>query len=153
VLRGGIVRIALALLPATALAQDPRGPAGSPEDVRREIMAVEERIGQANFACDYAFFAKVEASEFIFTDPSGGLTTRAQDLAGEKDCRPSNGTYVLAEVRITTLGSVVVFNALATTTRVKAGGESVARRQRFTDVLVWRDGRWQLVAGHSSGVR
>jgi hypothetical protein len=60
---------------------------------------------------------------------------------------------VLADVRITTLGSVVVFNALATTTKVKASGEHVVRRQRFTDVLVWRDGRWQLVAGHSSAVR
>jgi hypothetical protein len=28
----------------------------------------------------------------------------------------------------------------------------VARTQRFTDVLVRRGGRWQLVAGHSSRV-
>jgi ketosteroid isomerase-like protein len=51
-----------------------------------------------------------------------------------------------------TLGNVVVFNALATTTTIKPGGEPLARTQRFTDVLVRRDGRWQLVAGHSSRV-
>jgi hypothetical protein len=92
----------------------------------------------------------VEAAEFIFTDGSGGLTTRAEDLAGEKDCRPSTGSYRLDDVRIIPVGEAVVFNALATTTRVKEGGEQVVRRQRITDVLVWRDGRWQLVAGHSS---
>ena len=51
-----------------------------------------------------------------------------------------------------TLGTVVVFNALATTTTMKPSGERLARTQRFTDVLVRRDGRWQLVAGHSSRV-
>jgi hypothetical protein len=142
--------LALALMPATAAAQAAGAPTRSPEQLHREIVALEERIGQANFACDYRFFASVEAAEFIFTDGSGGLTTRAEDLAGEKDCRPSTGTYRLDDVRIIPAGDAVVFNALATTTRVKEGGEKVVRRQRFTDVLVWRDGRWQLVAGHSS---
>ena len=80
------------------------------------------------------------------------MITRAEDLAGEKDCRPSKGTYQLDDVRIITLGSVVVFNALATTTTTKSSGERLARTQRFTDVLARRDGRWQLVAGHSSRV-
>jgi ketosteroid isomerase-like protein len=62
------------------------------------------------------------------------------------------GTYQLDDVRIITLGSVVVFNALATTTTTKSSGERLARTQRFTDVLVRRDGRWQLVAGHTSRV-
>ena len=55
-------------------------------------------------------------------------------------------------VRIITLDSVAVFNALATTTTRKASGEQLARTQRFTDVLVRREGRWQLIAGHSSRV-
>jgi hypothetical protein len=28
----------------------------------------------------------------------------------------------------------------------------LTRRSRFTDVFVWRDRRWQLVAGHSSRI-
>jgi hypothetical protein len=147
-----ITRLAVGLFPATGFAQQPAGPSATPEHVRREIMAVEERIGQANFDCDYKFFASVEAPEFIFTTAAGGVVTRAEDLAGEKDCRPSKGTYRLDDVRIMTLDSVVVFNALATTTTTKASGERVARTQRFTDVLVRRDGRWQLVAGHTSRV-
>jgi preprotein translocase subunit Sec63 len=29
----------------------------------------------------------------------------------------------------------------------------VTKQTRFTDVFVWRDGRWQIVAGHSSRIR
>jgi hypothetical protein len=46
-------------------------------------------------------------------------------------------------------GDVVVFNALATTRATNPKGE-VERKNRFTDVLVRRGGRWQLVSGHSS---
>jgi hypothetical protein len=144
--------LAVGLSPAIGFAQQPAEPSTTPEHVRREIMAVEERIGQANFECDYKFFASIEAPEFIFTTAAGGVITRAEDLAGEKDCRPSKGTYRLDDVRIITLDSVVVFNALATTTTMKVSGEQLVRTQRFTDVLVRREGRWQLVAGHSSRV-
>jgi hypothetical protein len=147
-----ITVLAVGLYPAIGFAQQPAEPSTTPEHIRREIMAVEERIGQANFECDYKFFASVEAPEFIFTTSAGGVITRAEDLAGEKDCRPSKGTYRLDEVRIITLDSVVVFNALATTTTMKASGGQLARTQRFTDVLVRREGRWQLLAGHSSRV-
>lgn len=144
--------LAVGLYPAIGFAQQPAEPSTTSEHAPREIMAVEERIGQANFECDYKFFASIEAPEFIFTTAAGGVITRAEDLAGEKDCRPSKGTYRLDDVRIITLDSVMVFNALATTTTMKASGEQLARTQRFTDVLVRREGRWQLVAGHSSRV-
>jgi hypothetical protein len=147
-----ITLLAVGLYPAIGFAQQPAGLSTTPEHVRREIMAVEEHIGQANFDCDYKFFASIEAPEFIFTTAAGGVITRAEDLAGEKDCRPSKGTYRLDDVRIITLDSVVVFNALATTTTMKVSGEQLVRTQRFTDVLVRREGRWQLVAGHSSRV-
>ena len=143
--------VAFWTLPIPAVAQ--QRPSGDPTSaIRREVLAVEQRIGQANFDCDYRFFAEVEAQEFIFTDPSGGVTTRAEDLAGEPGCRRRKGTYQLDEVRTTVIDSVVVFNALATTTVEQADSAPVVRRQRFTDVLVRRDGRWQLIAGHSSRV-
>ena len=32
-------------------------------------------------------------------------------------------------------------------------GADVTKQTRFTDVFVWRDGRWQIAAGHSSRIR
>ena len=74
------------MLSAAAFAQAPAAtPPAVPADQRKEITDIEQRIGQANFDCDYKFFAQVEADEFIFTDAAGGITTRSEDLAGEKD--------------------------------------------------------------------
>ena len=146
----GLLLAAVLLLPSTAAAQRAARSTDVPADVQREILALEQRIGDANFACDYAFFAEIEAPEFIFTDGSGGVTTRAEDLAGESSCRPSKGSYALSDVRVMGYGDVVVFNALATTKGTNRKGEPFERKHRFTDVLVRRDGRWQLVAGHAS---
>lgn len=143
-----LMALAFLLAPVAGLAQG----AGPGQKLRSEIVAVEQRIGQANFDCDYRFFADVEATEFIFTDAAGGITTRAEDLAGEPECRPTKGSYLLEDVRIIPLDSVVVFSALATTTSTRPDGERRVRKQRFTDVLVRRNGRWQLIAGHSSRI-
>ncbi|MFN8573910.1 MAG: nuclear transport factor 2 family protein [Gemmatimonadaceae bacterium] len=142
--------IVATLLPVVAAAQSAR-PVPDTANARQQIIALEERIGQANFDCDYRFFAEVEADEFIFTDAGGGITTRAEDLAGESNCKRVAGTYALSDVRVMLYGASAVFNAIATTTTTRDGAQ-VVRKQRFTDVLVWRAGRWQLVAGHSSRI-
>ena len=148
-MRGPLLAVML-LLPSTAFAQRATGSTAVPEELRGELVALEQRIGDANFACDYKFFAEVEAPEFIFTDGSGGVTTRTEDLAGESACRPSKGSYALSDVRVMGYGEVVVFTALATIKGTNRKGEPFERKHRFTDVLVRRDGRWQLVAGHAS---
>src|SRR4051794_17258459 len=109
---------ALVMLARTAGAQA-RSKAATTSDTvrtREEVMALEQRVGTANLSCDYAFFARVEAPEFIFTDSRGAVTTRAEDLAGASSCRPKKGTYLLDDIRMQYHGAVVVLNARATTT-------------------------------------
>ncbi|MFI5312470.1 MAG: nuclear transport factor 2 family protein [Gemmatimonadales bacterium] len=143
---------ALMLLPAAAIAQRGGTPSGTADEIKRDLIQVERQIGTANLACDYRYFARVEAEEFVFIDASGGVTTRAQDLAGEKDCKPSEGTYDLDETRVLLFGGTAVVTARVTTTGKNKDGAKVTRRSRFTDVFAWRDSRWQLVAGHSSRI-
>jgi hypothetical protein len=138
------------LLPTTLVAQTGGEPVPPSATLRGEIVALEQQIGDANFTCDYGLFARVEAAEFLFTDASGGVTTRAQDLAGEISCRPKQGSYSVDEVRLHRYGDVVVFNARATIRTTDRQGRPVTRTHRFTDVLVWRDRRWQLVSGQAS---
>jgi hypothetical protein len=154
-----LARISLALSlgvacapPAAVIGQRCDASAGDAGAARRAIQALEELIGSANFDCDYKFFAEVEAPEFIYTDARGNVTTRAQDLAGESNCRPQKGTYVLDEVRFQLHGSVAVYSARATTTVMREGAPIPPRINRFTDVLVWRDCQWRLVSGHSSRI-
>ena len=119
-----------------------------------ELMQIERDIGDANVRRDKAFFERIEGDEFVFIDSAGGMTTKAEDVASLD--KPAGGTrlvsYVPSEMNVRVYGNTAVVTGLVTSTYKNADREIVARN-RFTDVFVKRDGRWQLVAGHSSNLK
>lgn len=144
--------LTLALL-SLASAQTPK--LSKADRTRNELMQLERDIGKANINRDYAFFERVEADEFIFTDSGGGITTRKEDLEGVK--QPPNPNFKLVaydvdEMKVMLYDKLAVVTGRVTTKGLAKGTETVSR-SRFTDVFVWRQGRWQLVAGHSSRIR
>jgi hypothetical protein len=125
----------------------------NPASTKSELLDIERRIGHANLTCDYDYFRKIEAEEFFFTGPTGQVTTREQDLAGEKDCKKHNGTFSLREERVLLYGNTAVVSAIGTYETTKADGSQASRSSRFTDVFVRRKGQWLVVAGHSSNLK
>jgi hypothetical protein len=122
----------------------------------QELMALERAIGDANVRRDKAFFERIEADEFIFTDAGGGITTKQEDVSSldtpPNPDAPRLVSYVPDEMRVYLYDkTAVVFGRVTTTYRDKEGKEG-SSQSRFTDVFVWRDDRWQLVAGHSSRI-
>lgn len=119
-----------------------------------ELMQIERDIGAANVSRDKKFFERIEATECIFTDSGGGITTRAEDIASLD--QPAGDTklikYEVDEMKVFDYGkTAVVFGRVTTTLKNK--DREIVNRSRFTDVFVKRDGRWQIVAGHSSRIR
>jgi hypothetical protein len=125
-------------------------PSASPDQIKSDLLQIEREIGRANFECDYKYFDRTEGDEFIFTSPSGEVITKKQDLAGEKDCHKFNGTYDLDDTQISLYGNTAVFTGRVTISGKNKEGTDFTHHSRFTDVFTWRDGRWQIVAGHSS---
>ena len=138
------------LLPTALLPQ--AVPPGAPDQIRAELIEIEHKIGQANLDCDYKYFEQIEADDFLFTDASGDTTTKKEDLAGEKNCHKSAGTYDLDQSEVRVYGNTAVVTARVTIDGTNREGKPVHRLSRFTDVFAWRDGRWQIVAGHSSRI-
>src|SRR5437868_4898830 len=64
-----------------AAAQSTHKLEGKPGKAEAELMQLERDIGDANIRRDKAFFERVEADEFVFTDSGGGITTKAEDVA------------------------------------------------------------------------
>lgn len=122
--------------------------------VAAELTQLEKDIGQANIRRDKAFFERIEADEFIFTDSIGGVTTKAEDVASLD--KPAGEfklvSYEVDDVQVRLYGKTAVVTG-RTTTVSKGKEREVTSRSRFTDVLVRRGGRWQIVAGHSSRIR
>ena len=147
------ISILVALIFALALsAQSAKKASSSPEKAKQDLLAIERSIGRANFQCDYKLFDKVEAEEFIFTDASGNVSNKKEDMAGEKDCVKHDFTYDLDDFHVTLYDNTAVVTARVTITGTNKEGKPFTRQNRFTDVFVWRDGRWQLVAGHSTRI-
>jgi ketosteroid isomerase-like protein len=85
------------------------------------------------------------AEEFEDADVDGSLHTRNWTLEHVPHRKP--GVNQLSELRGHVDGNMGYTRGMATL--VDASGKVVAR-VRFTDVFVYRDGRWQALAGHES---
>ena len=85
------------------------------------------------------------AEEFQDADPSGKLYNRAETLAQIPHRRP--GKNILSELTPHVFGDFGYIRGLATL--VNGEGKTIAR-VRFTDVYVYRDQRWQAVAGQET---
>ncbi len=124
------------------------------QKVKAELMQIERDIGQANIRRDKAYFERIEADEFIFTDSGGGLTTKAEDVAS-LDKPPGDFkliSYEVDDMLVSLYGDTAVVTG-RTTTVSRGKDREITSKSRFTDVFVKRKGRWQIVAGHSSRIR
>jgi hypothetical protein len=143
-----VVLIILGLLPTAASAQKN----SNSEKERGQLLSIEEQVVHANETCDRAVFDRIEAEEFIFTSSAGKVTDKQQDLDSLKDCRPSELKASFEDPIVQLHGEVAILNAQVTQHPTNKEGQVVTRHFRFTDVFVWRDGRWQMVVGHSSRI-
>lgn len=124
------------------------------ERSKEELMQLERDIGRANVNRDYAFFERVEADEFIFTDSGGGITTKKEDLESIKTPAKLDSkllSYEVDDMKVMLYGKTAVVMGRTTLKGINKGQEWTGQ-SRFTDVFVWRDNRWQIVAGHSSRI-
>ena len=147
-----LLAVVLLMLACTLFAQQQSTPPGTPGQIKDELLRIEHEIGRANLQCDYRYFERIEAEEFIFTDASGNVSNKRQDLAGEKDCRKSDAKYDVDDTDVRLYPTSAVVTGRIIITRKDKEGKVITRRSRFTDVFVWRDATWQLVAGHSSRI-
>lgn len=124
------------------------------QKVEATLTQIERDIGQANIRRDKAYFERIEADEFIFTDSGGGITTKAEDVASLD--KPAGDirlvSYDVDEMRVDIYGDTAVVTG-RTTTVSRGKDREITGKSRFTDVFVKRKGTWQIVAGHSSRIR
>ena len=119
-------------------------PTGQAKD-GNALAQIEQTWALALESRDAAALGCILAEEFEDADPSGKLTDRAATLGHVPDRKTVHNE--LSELRAHVHGEVGYIRGLATATDPQ--GKIVAR-VRFTDVYVYRDGRWQCVAGHES---
>jgi hypothetical protein len=63
-----LLPVVLLVLAGSLFAQQNNTPPGTPGQIKDELIRIEHEIGRANLQCDYHYFERIEAEEFIFTD-------------------------------------------------------------------------------------
>jgi ketosteroid isomerase-like protein len=119
-------------------------PTNQPKE-RRALEQAEQRWAKALEHHDAETLACLLATEFQDTDPDGQVHDRAATLAAVPNRKP--GENRLSELQATVQGDVGYIRGMAKA--VDPAGKFRAT-VRFTDIYVYRDGRWQCVAGHES---
>jgi hypothetical protein len=109
------------------------------------LVAAEQNWARSLEHQDVLTLGCILADEFEDAGPDGKLTDRATTLA--KAAQPRAVHHELSDLHPHVQGEFGYIRGQAAA--VDAQGKTVAR-VRFTDVYVYRDGRWQCVAGHES---
>ncbi len=119
-------------------------PGGQAKD-GNALIQQEQHWAKALEQHDSAALGCLLADEFQDFDPDGIVHDRADTLAGVPHRRP--GSNRLSELQPHLYGEVGYIRGLATL--VDAEGK-IRARVRFTDIYLFRDGRWQAVAAQES---
>ncbi|HSK71475.1 MAG TPA: nuclear transport factor 2 family protein [Pyrinomonadaceae bacterium] len=130
---------------ALASAQNPDN-----EKIQQELLKLNREATDAALRGDKSGFERLLADDFIDTQIDGSVRGKAQTLA-VIGLPPAGlkSSYEYSDAKIYVYGDTAV---LSFTNRIQneIDGEKSAVSFRLTNVFARRDGRWQLVAEHSS---
>jgi ketosteroid isomerase-like protein len=113
----------------------------------QQIRKIEQDWVDAIVKRDGAFLTKLEADDFTFTDPDGGVVDKAGDIKNT-----TTGDTVFDEIKIDSLkvrfyGDTGIVNGLGTI-KAHTNDEDLGGQYSWTDVFVKRKDQWKAVAAH-----
>jgi ketosteroid isomerase-like protein len=141
---GGIVKYLLGMLLLGSVAYAAPCPMAQVKD-GSALVEAEQTWARSLEHQDAVTLGCILADEFEDAGPDGKLTDRATTLAKAAEHRAVH--HELSDLHPHVQGEFGYIRGQAAA--VDAKGKTVAQ-VRFTDVYVYRDGRWQCVAGHES---
>jgi|tagenome__1003787_1003787.scaffolds.fasta_scaffold20988660_5 hypothetical protein len=111
------------------------------------LIRIEETWARALEAQDVDALSCILANEFEDANPVGSLSGRSKIL---NEVRTKPGSHhELSEIHARIYGEIGYVRGLATALTADRRPKIMVR---FTDLYVYREGRWQCVAGHESEV-
>jgi Domain of unknown function (DUF4440) len=140
---GASMKTAFWLLLSCSLAHGAACPTGERKD-KTTLIQIEERWARIPEQHDVAALECILAADFEEAGATGELIDRSQMLASVAGYTDRHSE--LSEMHAHVYGDFAYVRGRAVT----SGGTQPTVKSRFTDIFVYRDGRWQCVAGHES---
>jgi uncharacterized protein (TIGR02246 family) len=127
----------------------PKETSASVEETKREVLQVNEAMSKAIRSKDTDALARILCDDFVYTNQTGELLTKAQMLANIRSGKLTTVQQRYENLVPHVFGNTVVLTGTSKTTLVYAGQRSDGPR-RFTRVYVKQDGEWRVAAQHVS---
>ena len=137
------MKIVFPLLLLCSSAHGATCPTGQVKD-EAALVQIEHTWVRAVEQHDPAALGCILADEFEEADFDGSLINRPTMLASAT--KPGNGHDELADLHARIYGDLAYVRGIG----VHIENGRPMGKTRFTDIFVYRDGRWQCVAGHDS---
>jgi hypothetical protein len=118
-------------------------------NAEQTLMNIENELTNALLKGDVSAFDRYLADTFTFTDPGGGFSNKAQNLAALKTLKFESSKIDSMKVQVYGNTAVVTYR---TTDKGKIGDMDISGQYRWTDVFVKTNDQWQLVAGQGTRI-
>jgi hypothetical protein len=158
--RAALLGVILAVLSLPALAQTPAHPQGPPHstspggatlEASQELRGADAARFAAMVAGDAAVLETMLGPDLSYTHSNGLVQDRAEFLAALRKGTLRYESMTPSDVRVRLYEPAGVVTGRIDM-KVVQGGKENQIAARYTAVYVRRDGRWQLVAWHSSPI-
>jgi len=125
--------------------------AGEAEKITEEIKKLNYPWSQSNIHNDIAFLNRIWSDDFSYIMPDGTVFDKKAGFAFFEDSTDTYTSAVTAPFKVRVSGkNFVVANGDYHGAGKDKDGKPFSRKFRSTNVWVRQNGKWQVVAGHSS---
>ncbi|HVO44072.1 MAG TPA: nuclear transport factor 2 family protein [Aggregatilineales bacterium] len=124
----------------------------TPDDIERQILALDDRWNAATIAQDLAVYNDLLADDFISISTGGTIATKAQRIAAYR----SPGDFIYQSItsdhrQVRVYGEAAILTGHALIRGLFRGG-AFSSEYCYTHVFVHLDGRWQAVSAQMTRV-
>src|SRR6201993_234715 len=117
-----------------------------------DLIQLESRFNDALVRADLKTIEEIEADDLIFTDATGTVTSKADEMQSLKSGDAKFESIQMTDTRVQDFGDIaVVTGRLVEKAQYK--NSDISGTYRFTDVWARRKGKWEHVAGQETLVR
>jgi len=141
----------LALL-VTLLATSVGQSALAQSTVESDVLQFEREVCKAFLDADAGALERVLTDDFTLTLSNGEVSTRASEISELRSGKVHYDVFENYGMKARLYGDNVAVVLGKTSVKGTTEGKPFDRIVQFTDTLIKRDGRWQLVAGHVSRI-
>ena len=121
------------------------------ESVEQELIRLEKAWSRCWIKPDFALFDRILADDFTWTEPTGEVITKADEIAALKSEENLVDFFKIDKIKVRVYGDAGVVNSLWRFKWTEEGKPKEIKDQ-CTTTWVKIAGRWQCVAGHASRI-